>query len=59
MLVIPRLVQVWRVYDEPRPERPPKNFPIWPLWYVAWAFLFTRQAGALLVLGLALDAALG
>jgi len=52
----PKLVQVLKVYNEPKPETPPENYPIWPLWYVAWAFLVTRRAGALFVLGLALNA---
>ena len=55
-LAVPRLWQVLKVYNQPRPESAPPNFPIWPLWYVAWAFLVTRKAGALLVLGLLLDA---
>lgn len=52
---IPRAVEVIRVYSRPRPETPPVNYPIWPLWYVAWAFTLTRRAGVLLVLGLLLD----
>jgi 1,4-dihydroxy-2-naphthoate octaprenyltransferase len=52
---IPRAWEVVRVYNRPRPESPPANYPIWPLWYVAWAFMLTRRAGALLVLGLLLD----
>jgi 1,4-dihydroxy-2-naphthoate octaprenyltransferase len=45
-------VQVVRTYGRPRPETAPEGFPIWPLWYVAWAFLLTRTLGGLLVLGL-------
>ncbi len=52
---IPRAWEVIRVYSRPRPETPPANYPIWPLWYVAWAFMLTRRAGSLLVLGLLLD----
>ena len=55
-LAVPRLVKVLRTYNEPRPETPPANYPIWPLWYVAWAFVLTRTAGALFVLGLLADA---
>jgi 1,4-dihydroxy-2-naphthoate octaprenyltransferase len=47
---------VLKVYGQPRPAQAPPNYPLWPLWYVAWAFLVTRRAGALLVLGLVLDA---
>jgi 1,4-dihydroxy-2-naphthoate octaprenyltransferase len=53
---IPQMWKVIKVYNEPAPDAPPENFPIWPLWYVAWAFLLTRRAGALFVLGLLLNA---
>jgi 1,4-dihydroxy-2-naphthoate octaprenyltransferase len=52
VLAIPALAKVWKAFREPRPARPPKNFPVWPLWFAAIAFLHTRRAGALLVLGL-------
>ncbi len=52
---IPRAWEVIRIYNRPRPETPPENYPIWPLWYVAWAFMLTRRAGGLFVLGLLLD----
>jgi 1,4-dihydroxy-2-naphthoate octaprenyltransferase len=55
-LAVPKLWQALKVYSRPKPESPPADYPIWPLWYVAWAFLVTRRAGALLVLGLLLDA---
>lgn len=55
LLALPRMVRVIRVYAQPRPATRPENFPIWPLWYVAWAFVLTRLAGALLVVGLALE----
>jgi 1,4-dihydroxy-2-naphthoate octaprenyltransferase len=53
---LPVLAKVWKALDEPRPERPPERFPVWPLWFAAIAFLHTRRAGALLVLGLAVAA---
>jgi 1,4-dihydroxy-2-naphthoate octaprenyltransferase len=49
---MPQLLQALRVYNKPKPASPPDNYPIWPLWYVAWAFRLTRLAGALLVVGL-------
>jgi len=52
---VPKGVEVIRVYNRPPPDEPPEGYPIWPLWYVAWAFLLTRRAGALFVLGLLLD----
>ncbi|TFH23616.1 MAG: prenyltransferase, partial [Myxococcales bacterium] len=56
LLSIPRLLETLRVFGEPQPNSPPSGYPIWPLWYVAWAFRLTRQAGALLVVGLVLNA---
>jgi 1,4-dihydroxy-2-naphthoate octaprenyltransferase len=47
---------VLRVFNQPKPAQAPAGYPLWPLWYVAWAFLVTRRAGGLLVLGLLLDA---
>lgn len=51
-LALPRLVRVLAVYRRPRPEQPPENFPVWPLWYVAAAFYHNKRAGMLFVLGL-------
>ena len=45
--------------SEPRPQAPPKGFPVWPLWFAAICFVHTRRAGALLVLGLVVAAVLG
>jgi len=56
LLAAPRLWKVLRVYNQPKPVAAPPGYPIWPLWYVAWAFGVTRRAGGLFVLGLALDA---
>jgi len=55
-LALPRMWEVIKVYHQPPPEEPPPDFPIWPLWYVAWTFTLTRRAGGLFVLGLILDA---
>lgn len=52
LLSLPRAVQILRLFGQPRPERPPENFPVWPLWYVALAFALTRQTGALFAAGL-------
>lgn len=54
-LSIPRLLRVLKTYASPRPDAPPEGFPLWPLWYVAWAFHLTRLAGGLLVLGMLLN----
>jgi 1,4-dihydroxy-2-naphthoate octaprenyltransferase len=49
---LPKALRVVRVIGEPPPATPPPGYPLWPLWYVAWAFLLTRLAGVLLALGL-------
>jgi 1,4-dihydroxy-2-naphthoate polyprenyltransferase len=56
LLGVPRLVQVLGVYAKPRPAEPPPNYPVWPLWFVSAAFVHTRRAGGLLILGLLLNA---
>jgi 1,4-dihydroxy-2-naphthoate polyprenyltransferase len=53
---LPLLVRALEALDRPRPERPPRGFPVWPLWFAAFAFTHTRRAGALLVAGLAIAA---
>jgi 1,4-dihydroxy-2-naphthoate octaprenyltransferase len=58
-LAIPKLVQVWGPFSEPKPAEPPDDFPIWPLWFAALAFVHTRRAGALLLLGLVVGVILG
>ncbi len=58
VLALPRLRKVWPRFRRPPPSEPPAGFPVWPLWYAALAWVHVRQAGALLVLGLAVGAAL-
>ncbi|MFN2462647.1 MAG: prenyltransferase [Candidatus Dormibacteria bacterium] len=53
---LPRLVTVIKHYRKARPAEPPPNYPVWPLWYVAAAFVHTRRAGGLMVLGLLVGA---
>ncbi len=52
-----RLVRVWPAFSKPKPASPPEGFPIWPLWFAALAFVHTRVAGAFLVAGLLIGAA--
>jgi 1,4-dihydroxy-2-naphthoate octaprenyltransferase len=59
LFALPTLVKVWPAFSQPKPAEPPKGFPIWPLWYAALAFVHTRRAGGLLVLGLILGVILG
>jgi 1,4-dihydroxy-2-naphthoate octaprenyltransferase len=56
MLGIERLVRAWPYMTAPRPAEPPKDFPVWPLWYAAIAFVNLRRPVALLVVGLAVAA---
>ena len=53
---VPLLLRARTALHRPRPERPPRGFPVWPLWFAAFAFTHTRRAGALLVAGLAVAA---
>jgi 1,4-dihydroxy-2-naphthoate octaprenyltransferase len=59
VLALPRLVKVWPRFRRPPPDEPPPGFPVWPLWYAALAWVHVRHAGALLVLGLTIGAAIG
>jgi|SRR5581483_11971789 len=56
---IPRLRRVLRAYGEPKPDRPPPGYRVWPLWYVSLAFYHNKLAGGLFVLGLLGNAILG
>lgn len=50
---LPTLYRVWQEYRRPRPEKAPPDNPVWPLWWAPLAFIHTRRAGGLLILGLA------
>jgi 1,4-dihydroxy-2-naphthoate octaprenyltransferase len=56
VLGIPRLIEVLRTFSAPRPESPPHSYVGWPLWFVGAAFVHTRRAGMLLVVGLFFNA---
>jgi 1,4-dihydroxy-2-naphthoate octaprenyltransferase len=45
------------MYRHPRPAERPEDYPaeIWPLWFVASAFAFSRRFGILFLAGLILD----
>ena len=58
LLGVPRLLSVLKTFSAPRPEVPPHSYVGWPLWFVGAAFVHTRRAGGLLVLGLLLNALL-
>lgn len=60
-LSLPMFLQkVLPMYRHSRPKERPENYPaeVWPLWYVASAFAFSRRFGMLYMLGLILDTAL-
>jgi 1,4-dihydroxy-2-naphthoate octaprenyltransferase len=56
---LPLLLRALRALGRPRPARAPRGFPVWPLWFAAFAFTHTRRAGALLVAGLIIAAIFG
>ena len=53
---LPVARSTWRALSKPPPEEKPTGFPVWPLWYAAWAFLHTRNAGAAMIVGVAFAA---
>jgi 1,4-dihydroxy-2-naphthoate polyprenyltransferase len=48
-------VSALKLLNDPRPEKPPKGYPAWPVWFSAVCFLHNRNFGGLLILGLVLD----
>jgi len=54
-LALPRLFRVLKIYRDPKPEKPPEDYPVWPLWYVSAAFYHNKLAGGLFLLGLILN----
>jgi len=56
LLAIPRFVEVFKAYTKPKPADPPKGNPVWPLWFAPVAFVHSRRAGGLLLVGLVLAA---
>ncbi|MFP3854277.1 MAG: prenyltransferase [Anaerolineales bacterium] len=55
LLAVPRLIEVLATYRKPKPEEPPEDYPVWPLWFVSAAFYHNKLAGGLFVLGLILN----
>jgi len=58
-LAIRRLLMAWETYSKPKPESPPEEWTVWPLWYVGWAMYFNRQAGEFFILGLLINLIIG
>jgi 1,4-dihydroxy-2-naphthoate octaprenyltransferase len=59
VLSLPILKRTFEAYNHPKPEKPPVEIPVWPLWFAAASFIVTRRAGSLFVLGLIIGAILG
>ena len=55
VFALPRLHYVLKIYSRPKPEKPPENYPVWPLWFVSAAFHHNKLAGGMFVLGLILN----
>lgn len=55
VVAVPRLVEVLGTYSKPKPEQPPQDYPVWPLWFVSAAFYHNKLAGGMFVLGLLLN----
>ncbi len=55
VLALPRLREVIKIYNEPKPSGPPPDYPVWPLWFVSAAFYHNKLAGGMFVLGLILN----
>jgi len=55
----PMLAKVWNVFGQPKPAESPMPNPVWPLWFAPHAFLLTRRAGGLLILGMIVGAIVG
>ena len=58
LLGVPKLLATLTIFSAPKPDVPPHSYVGWPLWFVGAAFVHTRRAGGLLVLGLLLNALL-
>jgi 1,4-dihydroxy-2-naphthoate octaprenyltransferase len=52
VLALPRAVAAIRAFSRPKPTEAPPDNPVWPLYWAPIAFLHTRRAGGLLILGL-------
>ena len=55
----PSLRRVFAVFRHPRPAEEPAEAPrgVWPLWFVAVTFWYTRRFGIFFLVGLVLDVA--
>jgi 1,4-dihydroxy-2-naphthoate octaprenyltransferase len=59
VLSFPIARTVWRAFGRPKPAESPMPNPVWPLWFAPHAFILTRRAGGLLVLGMIIGVIVG
>jgi len=61
LLGLPALLTMARVAAQPRPTTCPPDYPAhaWPLWYTTYGFVYARNAGTGLLLGMLLQRLLG
>ncbi len=54
---LPALPALWRVFQAPKPETPPADYPeeVWPLWFSAHAFRHTRYFTSLFLVAVIAD----
>lgn len=56
LAAVPSLKRVFDTYRDPRPASPPPEAEsVWPLWFVAVTFWYTRRFGGLFLVGLVAD----
>ncbi len=60
LIALTAVPQVWAVFRKQKPDDRPADYPadVWPLWFVALAFLHNRRFGLWYLLGLILDVVL-
>ena len=58
-LSFPIARRVWNAFGQPKPLESPVPNPVWPLWFAPHAFVLTRRAGGLLILGMVAGAIVG
>lgn len=55
-LALPVFLQIWPMFQEPKPDEKPADFPdVWPNYFVAAAFQHNRRFGGWFLLGLIAD----
>jgi 1,4-dihydroxy-2-naphthoate octaprenyltransferase len=50
-----RFLLALNVLSKPRPDEPPEDYPVWPVWFSGFAFYHNRLFGGLFILGLIVD----